>query len=101
MARRGEIWYADLNPTEGSEQAAIRPVLVVQNDAVNRFTSTVVAVPLTTVGRRCLRACRCHQIRALDATRLRGRLGEVGDEAMAAVEACILFTLGIDLGLPE
>jgi mRNA interferase MazF len=50
--KRGEIWYAELSPTRGSEQAGLRPVLIVQNDAVNRFTTTVLAVPLTTNLRR-------------------------------------------------
>jgi len=32
---RGEIWLADLNPTRGSEQAGVRPVLIFQNDLLN------------------------------------------------------------------
>ena len=32
LVRRGDIFYADLNPVIGSEQGGIRPVLVVQND---------------------------------------------------------------------
>ncbi|MGB2842731.1 MAG: type II toxin-antitoxin system PemK/MazF family toxin [Halobacteriota archaeon] len=35
--RRGEIWLANLNPTRGSEQAGIRPVLIFQTDLLNRF----------------------------------------------------------------
>jgi mRNA interferase MazF len=35
IVRRGEIWLANLNPTRGSEQAGIRPVLIFQTD---RFT---------------------------------------------------------------
>ncbi len=114
MARRGEIWYADLSPTQGSEQAGRLPVLVVQNDAVNRFTTTVVVVPLTTNLRRaalpsCVQVAAgegglsadsvllCHQLRALDASRLRDKLGEVSTETLTAVESCILFTLGISL----
>jgi len=46
--QRGEIWLANLNPIRGSEQAGIRPVLVFQNDAINRFTTTVLAIPFTT-----------------------------------------------------
>ena len=49
---RGEIWTAELDPTQGSEQAGRRPVLVLQNDAINRFTTTVLAIPLTTNLRR-------------------------------------------------
>ena len=45
--RRGDIFNARLNPTEGSEQAGIRPVVVVSRDAINKNSSVVVIVPLT------------------------------------------------------
>ena len=41
--RRGDLFYADLNPVVGSEQGGIRPVLVIQNDVGNHFSPTVVA----------------------------------------------------------
>ena len=49
---RGEIWLADLDPIRGSEQAGLRPVLVLQNDVINAHTNTYVAIPLTTNLRR-------------------------------------------------
>jgi len=52
MHRRGEVWLADLNPTRGSEQAGIRPVVVFQNDSINKFTKTLISIPLTTNLRR-------------------------------------------------
>ncbi len=45
--KRGEIYYADLNPTVGSEVAKRRPVLIVSNDANNRAASTVTVLPIT------------------------------------------------------
>ena len=36
--RRGDLFYADLNPVVGSEQGGIRPVLVIQNDVGNHFS---------------------------------------------------------------
>ena len=46
MARilRGEIYWADLNPVRGSEQAGLRPVLVVSHDVFNAGSGTVIAV---------------------------------------------------------
>jgi len=44
MVRRGEIWLANLNPTRGSEQAGTRPVLIFQNDAINKFTTTFLTI---------------------------------------------------------
>ena len=44
---RGEIYYADLSPTVGSEINKRRPVLIVSNDANNRAASTVTVLPIT------------------------------------------------------
>jgi mRNA interferase MazF len=52
VPKRGEIWLADLNPTQGSEQAGTRPIIVFQNDIVSQFSTTVIAIPLTTNQRR-------------------------------------------------
>ncbi len=49
---RGDIYLADLNPSRGSEQAGIRPVVIVQRGAIDRFTQTVVIVPITSNLRR-------------------------------------------------
>ena len=44
---RGDIVWADLNPVRGSEQAGLRPVLILSADVFNRHSGTVVAVALT------------------------------------------------------
>jgi mRNA interferase MazF len=46
--KQGEIWYANLNPTEGSEQAGFRPVLIVSGNLANTYAPVVVCCPLTT-----------------------------------------------------
>lgn len=110
--KRGDIWLADLNPIRGSEQAGTRPVLVFQNNAINEFTTTVLAIPLTTNLRRAaLPSCvqitegegglssdsvaLCHQLRVLDKSRLIHKIGTVVANTIAEVEGCALFTLGI------
>jgi mRNA interferase MazF len=45
--RRGEIYYADLSPTVGTEINKRRPVLVVSNDANNRAADTITVLPIT------------------------------------------------------
>ncbi|MFM9265065.1 MAG: type II toxin-antitoxin system PemK/MazF family toxin [Oscillatoriales cyanobacterium] len=45
--KRGEIYYANLSPTVGSEIDKSRPVLVVSNDANNRAANTVTILPIT------------------------------------------------------
>ena len=47
--KRGDIYDARLNPTEGSEQAGTRPVVIVSRNAINRYSPVVVIVPLTDV----------------------------------------------------
>jgi mRNA interferase MazF len=100
-----------LNPIRGSEQAGRRPVLIFQNDAITGFTTTVVAIPLTTNLRRaalpsCVQVAQgegglasdsvilCHQLRALDKSRLLHKIGTVSPQTVTAVETCVLFALG-------
>ena len=112
IVKRGEIWLANLDPTRGSEQAGTRPALLFQNDLVSRFTTTVLAIPLTTNLRRaalpsCVKLSQgegglasdsvalCHQLRVLDKTRLQRKLGTVSQATIASIENCVLFTTGI------
>ena len=44
---RGEIYWADLNPVRGREQAGLRPVLILSNDLFNRKSETVIAMAIT------------------------------------------------------
>jgi len=46
--RQSEIWYCDLNPTKGSEQSGLRPVVIVSGDLANTHLNTVICCPLTT-----------------------------------------------------
>ncbi len=45
--KRYEIYYADLNPTIGSEIQKIRPVVVISQNEMNKYLETVVVCPLT------------------------------------------------------
>jgi mRNA interferase MazF len=54
MARilRGDVHWADLNPTCGREQAGQRPVLILSHDVFNERSGTVIAVTLTSQPQR-------------------------------------------------
>ena len=54
MARilRGEIWWADLNPTRGHEQGGLRPVVIISQDVFNERSGTVIALALTSQPQR-------------------------------------------------
>jgi mRNA interferase MazF len=108
---RGEIWVATLDPTQGSEQAGIRPVIIFQENTISQFTTTIITIPLTTNLRRsslpsCLlipqnegglnqdSVALCHQMRVLDKTRLRRKLGKLSLNTINQLESIVLFTLG-------
>lgn len=42
--RRGDIFFANLNPVIGSEQGGTRPVLILQNDIGNRHSPTTIEI---------------------------------------------------------
>jgi mRNA interferase MazF len=46
--KRGEVWLADLSPTRGTEQAGVRPVVVVQTDRANPHSPHTIIAPFTT-----------------------------------------------------
>ena len=45
--KQAEIWYADLNPVKGSEQAGHRPVVIISGNLLNRYLDFVIFCPLT------------------------------------------------------
>jgi mRNA interferase MazF len=45
--KRYEIYYADLNPTIGSEIKKVRPVVIISQNEMNKYLDTVVICPLT------------------------------------------------------
>ena len=48
--KRGDIFYADLNPVIGSEQGGYRPVVIIQNNIGNMYSPTVIVIPITSSG---------------------------------------------------
>ena len=103
---RGDILFADLDPVIGSEQAGLRPVLVVQNDEANARIPTVTVIPITSN----LRANRflftvflpaaesglpkdsvalAFQIRTLDKSRLVRKVGHLSDTLMLLIDRAL------------
>ncbi len=46
--RQGEIWFANLNPTKGSEQSRFRPLVIISGNMLNKHLRVVITCPLTT-----------------------------------------------------
>ena len=111
MARilRGEVYWADLNPTRGHEQGGLRPVLVLSHDVFNQRSGTVIAVAITSQTPRAgfpltleIRSVtlpkrswvKITQIRTLSTDRLGKRLGRVSSEELAQVVEGLIETVG-------
>ena len=109
---RGDVWWVDLDPTKGHEQAGQRPALILSADALNRSPAgLVVVLPITSKERRLRSRVRleppagglavpsfviCEQPRTVSTTRLRGeRCGFVPNETMLDVERCVRWLLGL------
>ena len=49
MVNKWEIYFCDLNPTQGSEQQGTRPVLIISNDIVNHILPIATVLPLSSI----------------------------------------------------
>jgi mRNA interferase MazF len=95
---RGEVRWADLDPTKGREQSGLRPVLILSHDVFNARSGTVIAMAITSQLQRAgfplsLELSRAglpkqswlkiSQIRTLSVERIGKRLGRVSPEELA------------------
>ncbi len=110
--RRGDIFYADLSPTIGSEQGGVRPVLILQNNIGNRYSPTVIVCAITGKTEKnnipthvfISTACGClkescvllEQIRTLDRKRLKEKVGNLSDHEMARVNEALSISVGLN-----
>lgn len=90
---RGEIYLVDLSSHVGSEQSGIRPALIVQNEKGNQYSPTTIICPLTTKAKPTMEThmtltpddcgiiqestVLCEQIRVVDKSRLKRKVGEI------------------------
>ena len=112
IIKRGDIYYADLSPVVGSEQGGMRPVLIVQNDTGNKHSPTVIAAAITSqtgkaklpthieltghsVGLSRDSVILLEQIRTLDKSRLREKMGRLDGETMTRVDNAIAVSFGL------
>ena len=110
---RGDVFGARLDPTEGSEQAGTRPVVVISRDSINANSPVVVIVPLTDAanvkraypshvhmpkgagGLRMDSVAKAEQIRAIQASRFVGYYGRLDRASLDRIEEAIRITLAL------
>lgn len=112
QVNRGDIYYADLSPVVGSEQGGLRPVLIIQNDVGNRYSPTVIAAAITSrvtktplpthigvSGASCGLAkdsvILLEQVRTIDKTRLREKIGHADQSIMDQVSGALSVSFGL------
>ena len=113
--KRGDLYWATLDPRSGSEQKGRRPVLVLSHDAFNQTANwrSIIVVPLSTSPIQARRAPTvvplaagtagltvascvvCHQITTLDRTNLSERIGALPPKLLGQVEAALLSAVDI------
>lgn len=109
--KRGDIYYADLSPVVGSEQSGIRPILIIQNDIGNKFSPTIIGVPITSKVKSNLPThieiegnkyglekdsiILTEQIRTLDKSRLKEKVGKLDKKTLDKVKKAIEISCGL------
>ena len=111
--KRGDIFLASLEPTIGSEQGGIRPVLIVQNDLSNKYSPVIIVTSLTSKiydkeyptnvfiskqdsGLDKDSTILLNQIRAIDKKRLIRKLSSLDNFTMNKVNMALKISLALD-----
>jgi|SRR5579862_811902 len=110
--KRGEIYFANLDPTVGSEIKKKRPVLIISNNANNNAASTITIVPVTSNTTKVypfevlleIKDCglskrskaQCHQVRTISKIRIKGkRVGLASKHVMTKINAALKLHLDL------
>ena len=110
---RGDVFSARLDPTEGSEQAGTRPVVVLSRDSINANSPVVVIVPITDAanvkrfypshaqlpkgsgGLKMDSVAKAEQIRAIQVSRFVGYYGRLDRDVVGRIEEAIKIALAL------
>ena len=111
MIKRGDIFYAELDAGQGSEQNGCRPVVILQNNKGNRYSTTTIAAMITSARKKDLPThvflkredsglqedsiVLLEQIQTLDKTRLINKVGRLGKATMLQVDRAVRKSLYI------
>ena len=111
--RRGEIYFADLDPHYGSEQGGKRPVIVIQNNTGNKFAPTVIVAAVTSkVSKKPNQpthvlieqnpafsrpsVVQLEQIFTIDKSRVQRFLGRLTQDEMQEIEKGVVSSLDLN-----
>lgn len=112
--KRGDIYYAELNPVIGSEQGGTRPVLIISNDIGNRHSPMVIVAAITSrvhtkaklpthtairdfEGLNKDSIILLEQIRTIDKKRLQEYIGMLSESEMARVDKALAISVSLNI----
>ncbi len=113
MIKRGDVYYANLDPVKGHETGKTRPVVVIQNDIGNMYSPTTIVAIVTEYSEKKASYPICvvvkkgkglkkdsivnlSQIRTIDKNRLKApKITELSDNVMKKVDEAIMSSLGL------
>ncbi len=111
--KKGDIYYASLNPTIGSEQKGERPVVVLQNNLANKHSPTIIIAPITTVIKKSYLPTHIiiyknnflkkdstiliEQIRVIDKSRITVYLGKLTEYQIQKIDKALINAFEIDI----
>ncbi|NLC39175.1 MAG: type II toxin-antitoxin system PemK/MazF family toxin [Clostridia bacterium] len=113
LIKRGDIFFAQLNPVVGSEQGGTRPVLVIQNNIGNQYSPTTIVAAITSQifkaklpthvevsadqsGLERDSVILTEQIRTIDKSRLKQKVAFLEEEIMEQVDQALAISLGLE-----
>ena len=113
MVYRGEIYFAKLNPVQGSEQGGTRPVLIIQNDVGNTYSPTTIVLAITSQinkarlpthveipakesGLQRDSVILAEQMRTIDKSRLRQKVTRLTEDTMHRIENAMAVSIGLN-----
>jgi len=110
--KKGDLFFADLNPVVGSEQGGVRPIVIIQNDKGNKYSPTTVVATITS--RQTKKPLPTHveikvgngitkksivmleQIRTIDKARLLEHIGTLEQEDVKRIDEALVISLSIN-----
>ncbi len=109
---RGDIYMADLSETIGSEQGGLRPVVIIQNDTGNKYSPTLIVIPMTSQKKRYVpthvdvgteggltksSTVLCEQIKTIDKSRLIKHIGTFTSNTMQRINQALCISMGLSV----
>ena len=109
--RRGDIYYADLNPVVGSEQGGLRPVVIIQNNIGNRCSPTTIVAAMSSNNKQVelpthvsvkveglsrSSIVMLEQIRTIDRKRLKTYINSLGVDVLMQIDQALAISVGLN-----